>query len=150
MCKPTCCSSSSGSGAGAAIAALVGIVIICAIARPIIHAVEDILRIVLVTVSVLAGLAIAALATLALTRLRMGNRHVTKPAESINLHQVPQIMPPGWQAQEIEPGIWACTGPQRQTLTGYGKSAALHRQIQAALDAGKEVIFIDGKTGTWS
>ena len=57
MCKPSCCSSNNGSGAGAAIAALVAIVIICAIARPVIHAAEDILHIVLITVSALAGLA---------------------------------------------------------------------------------------------
>ncbi len=148
MCKPTCCSSSStnGSGLGAAIAVLVGILVISAIARPVIHAAEDILRIVLIAASTLVGLAITVAVTVFVVRVCRTRR--THPVISIRSQQVPETSAP--QAFEIEPGIWTCVDPQRQILPAYGNSAMLHRKIQAALEAGQQVIVIDGKTGTWS
>ena len=154
MCKPTCCSSNNSSGAGAAIAALVAIVLVCAVARPVIHAAEDILHIVLIIVSALAGLAFLALVTLSFIRFRASKRPTASFAKLVRLHQVSQPAPLDWQAREIEPGIWVCDDPQRQIPAGmqpsYGMAAVLHRKIQAALEAGQEVIIIDGKSGTWS
>lgn len=154
MCKPTCCSSNDSGGLGIAVAVLIGIVVISAIARPVIHVVEDILRIALIAVGTLTALAILTAVTFVVVRFRRTRRTVLQPVSPIRLHQVPETTAPHWQAQEIEPGIWACDDSQRQISvgmqSGYGMSAALYRKIQAALDAGQEVIIIDGKTGTWS
>jgi hypothetical protein len=155
MCKPTCCSNDSGSGLGLAVAVLIGIAVIAAIARPVIHAAEVLLEILLITVSALAGLAILITVTIVVIRLRRTRHTAAVPLARTHLRQTAESSALAWQAQEIEPGIWSYGAPQRHELTGiqpgHGKSAPLHRQINAALDAGYEVIIIDGTTGrTWS
>jgi hypothetical protein len=82
MCKPSCCPGDNGSGLGAAIAALVGIGVIAAVARVIIHTVEIILQIAAITLSILAGLAILTAITVLVIRFR--RRH----AAAITLQRI--------------------------------------------------------------
>jgi hypothetical protein len=70
MCRPSCCPGDNGSGLGAAIAVLVGILVISAVARPIIHAAEILLQVILITLAVLAGLAILTAVTVLVIRYR--------------------------------------------------------------------------------
>ena len=51
MCKPSCCPGDNGSGFGAAIAASSASVVIFAMARPIIHAAEILLQVILITLA---------------------------------------------------------------------------------------------------
>jgi hypothetical protein len=74
MCRPSCCPGDNGSGLGAALAVLVGILVISAVARPIIHAAEILLQVILITLAVLAGLAILTAVTVLVIRYRRGSR----------------------------------------------------------------------------
>ncbi len=97
MCKPSCCPSNSGGGLGA-LAAIAAIVFIVAIARPVIHAAETMLRvaaeIAVITLSVIASLAIIGVAIFIATRLRR-NRHNTAP---LQMRRLPAII---WPATPV-------------------------------------------------
>ena len=98
MCKASCCPGDSGSGLGAAIAVLVGIVVISAVAGPIIHAAEILLQIILITLAILAGLAIVTAVTVLVIRSRRRLRTATM-APQRRLASVSHIRPgtgPSW------------------------------------------------------
>ncbi len=84
MCKPSCCPGNTGGGLGALVA-IAAVVFIAAIARPVIHAAETMLRvaaeIAVITLSVIASLAIISGAVIIATRLRH-NRHNTAPLQT--------------------------------------------------------------------
>ena len=88
MCKPSCCPGDSGSGLGAAIAVLVGIVVISAVAGPIIHAAEILLQIILMTLAILAGLAIVTAVTVLVIRTRRRLRTTAIAPQRIHLASV--------------------------------------------------------------
>jgi hypothetical protein len=99
MCKPSCCPGDSGSGLGAAIAVLVGIVVISAVAGPIIHAAEILLQIILMTLAILAGLAILTAVTVLVIRSRRRLRTAARAPQRIRLASVSHIRPgtgPSW------------------------------------------------------
>jgi len=99
MCKPSCCPGDSGSGLGAAIAVLVGIVLISAVAGPIIHAAEILLQIMLITLAILAGLAILTAVTVLVIRSRRRLRTAAIAPQRIHLASVSHIRPgtePSW------------------------------------------------------
>ena len=99
MCKPSCCPGHSGSGLGAAIAILVGIVIISAVAGPIIHAAEILLQIILITLAILAGLATLTAVTALVIRSRRRLRTAATAPQRIRLASVSHIHPvtgPSW------------------------------------------------------
>jgi hypothetical protein len=99
MCKPSCCPGDSGNGLGAAIAILVGIVIISAVAGPIIHAAEILLQIVLITLAILAGLAVLTAVTVLVIRSRRRLRTAAIAPQRIRLASVSHIRPatgPSW------------------------------------------------------
>lgn len=104
MCKPTCCSNESGSGLGIAIAVLIGLAAVVAIARPVVHAAEDILRIVLMTVGVLTGLAILTVMTILVIRLRHKWRLAARRNAGLPAH--------GWHARLVKPGTWSYRDPR--------------------------------------
>ncbi len=105
MCKPACCpGNNNGSGLGVPLAALIGFAVIAAIARPVIRAVEDILHIVLMAVSALAGLAILTVTAIVIMRLRRAWRTAARPAAGPPAH--------GWHAQVIKPGTWSYRDPR--------------------------------------
>jgi hypothetical protein len=58
MCKPSCCPGNSGSGFGPLVVVIGAILFIAAIADPVIHAVEVILRIAIIGGSTVAAVAI--------------------------------------------------------------------------------------------
>lgn len=91
MCKPSCCSGDSGSGLGAAIAVLVGIVVISAVAGPVIHAVEILLQIILITLAILAGLTIVTAVTVLVIRTRRRLRTTAIAPQRIRLASVNHI-----------------------------------------------------------
>jgi len=70
MCKPSCCPGDNGGGPGIAVAGLIGVGLVVAEARPIVHAAEDLLRIVAITASALAGVTILTAATILIIRSR--------------------------------------------------------------------------------
>jgi hypothetical protein len=92
MCKPSCCPGDSGSGLGAAVAVLVGIVLISAVAGPIIHAAEILLQIILITLATLAGLAILTAVTVLVIRSRRLRTAAMAP-QRIRLASVSHIRP---------------------------------------------------------
>jgi hypothetical protein len=99
MCKPSCCPGDSGSGLGAAVAVLVGIVVISAVAGPIIHAAEILLQIILITLAILAGLAILTAVTVLVIRSRRRLRTAAIAPQRIRLASVSHIRPrtgPSW------------------------------------------------------
>lgn len=69
MCKPSCCPGNGSSGLGA-IAIIAGIVVVAAIARPMIDAAEVILRIALISLSVVMAIAIITTGIVLAMRLR--------------------------------------------------------------------------------
>src|SRR5262249_43031834 len=85
MCKPSCCPGDNGSGLGAAIAVLVGIGVIAAVARVIIHTVEIILQIAAITFSILIGLAILSAVTVLVIRFRRRRHAATITLQRIRL-----------------------------------------------------------------
>jgi hypothetical protein len=98
MCKPSCCPGDSGSGLGAAVAVLIGIVLISAVAGPIIHAAEILLQIILITLAILAGLAILTAVTVLVIRSRRARTAAIAP-QRIRLASVSHIRPgtgPSW------------------------------------------------------
>ena len=93
MCKPSCCPGDSGSGLGAAVAVLVGIVLVSAVAGPIIHAAEILLQIILITLAILAGLAILTAVTVLVIRSRRRLRTAAIAPQGIRLASVSHIRP---------------------------------------------------------
>ena len=75
MCKPSCCpGDSNGSGLGIALAALAGLALVSAAARPVIHTAEVIAQVALITAAALLGVALAALVTILVIRARSARR----------------------------------------------------------------------------
>src|SRR5215813_13736787 len=91
MCKPSCCPGDSGSGLGAAVAVLVGIVLISAVAGPIIHAAEILFQIILITLAILVGLAILTAVTVLVIRSRRRLRIAAIATQRIRLASVSHI-----------------------------------------------------------
>ena len=107
MCRPSCCPGDSGSGLGAAIAVLVGIVVISAVARPIIHAAEILLQVILITLAVLAGLAILTAVTVLVIRYRRRSRAAAIAPQRIRL-----------ASAAMSSGHWAVMGRTRPARPG--------------------------------
>lgn len=77
MCKPSCCSGNSGSSLGV-VAVIAAVVFIALIARPVMHAAEIFLRMVVeiaaITIGAAAGLAIIAVAVVMTLRKSCSQR----------------------------------------------------------------------------
>jgi len=111
MCKRSCCPGDTGGGLGG-LAVIAAIVVIAAIADPVIHAAETMLRaaveIIAITLSITAVVTISTAAAIIATRLRR-TRHNTVPLPS---QQTPAII---WPAARVatrrhpaRPEIQAC------------------------------------------
>ena len=100
MCRPSCCPGDNGSGLGAAVAVLVGIVVISAVAGPIVHAAEILLQIVFITLAVLAGLAITTAVIILIIRSRRRSRSTVIPLRGAQL-------PPGAHVLAGNGPAWA-------------------------------------------
>ncbi len=109
MCKPSCCAGNSGGSGLGALAAIAAIVFIAAIARPVIHAAETMLRvaaeIAAITLSIIVSLAMISVAVFIATRLRR-NRHNTAPLQT---QRAPAII---WPATPVA-SLWR---PSRRVL----------------------------------
>lgn len=112
MCKPTCCSNDNGSGLGIVIAVFIGLAVIVAAARPVIHAAEDLLKIVLVTVSALTALAILATVIIAVIRLRRTRHTTALSLTHMHSRQTAESPALAWQARQVKPGTWSYRDPR--------------------------------------
>jgi hypothetical protein len=75
MCKPSCCpGDSNGTGLGLALAVVAVLALVSAAARPVIHAVEVIAQVALIIAAALLGVALAALVTILVIRVRSARR----------------------------------------------------------------------------
>ena len=80
MCKPSCCPGESGGGGlGIALAALAGLALVSAAARPIIHTAEVIAQVVLITAAAVLAVALMVLVTVVILRVRSARRPTATP-----------------------------------------------------------------------
>lgn len=64
---------SGGGGAAKLVAAVIGLVVLSAIARPVMHAAGDLLQIAVITLASLAGVAVLSTVAVLVTRSRRGS-----------------------------------------------------------------------------
>lgn len=105
MCKPSCCpGNDKGTGFSLAIVALIGLVVISAMARPVIHAAEELLQVALIAIGVLVGLCMLIAATILALRFRRVRRAVARQLTEQAAH--------GWHARLVRSGTLSYRDPR--------------------------------------
>jgi hypothetical protein len=136
MCKPSCCPGpASSGGVGGLVLAAGALVVAAAVARPVIHAAETLLRIViditLITLSTAAALALVGAVVLVTRRVRQARQlsyHVTV------LNDTRQAVPAILARQETRPGRFELTAGQRADCLATGTDPdKVTQMIRAAL-----------------
>jgi hypothetical protein len=115
-----------GGGGGTAVLVVLALVLAAAIARPVIHAVTELLDVLVTVVAVLAGLAAAGLVALAVVRVRRWRLESARVVHSVT----PAPLRPSLPLSEPRPAI---ERPQEFHLHLHGVSAEDIAQALAQL-----------------
>jgi len=139
MCKQSCCPGDNGSGIGAALAALVGIVVISAVAGTIIHATEIVLQIAVITLSVLTGLAIVTTVTVWVIRSRRRSRTAAIALQRIRLASATRVLSgtgPSWAELNQRLQVAEATANAALAALAHVHGAGCHAHLPERKEAG--------------